>query len=231
MAFSIPSDLRGIVLYWWKIIDRPQVVKDHLYNFIAFELYLTTLNKAKKMVEQAIKMGFLQEDDSMEYVSLTKDLQQELESWQIAGREKALKIQEQLEKDWLSDKKVTINQRYNALLVDLIDPAIFEKSGTMRASWIKLESTINDPKIQGTARDYDENDNKVVYPFQIDLSDKIIAHNCPDFINLRQSKKQLCDHLGRVIIKLFSSDPEKTVELLETIVHNKSQWRFDAKLA
>ena len=88
MVFTIPSDLRDIVLYWWKIIDRPNIYLDDLYNFLAFGLFLASMDKAKSIVQEAIKLKFLIENKETESVKLSKSLETEFNAWQNSAKEK-----------------------------------------------------------------------------------------------------------------------------------------------
>ncbi len=226
MSLASPADLRNLVLHWWKIIDQPHILKDQLSNFIAFDLYLTSLEKAKIMIHQAIAQNFLVEDTSLEYVALSPELRQDFLQWQEAGKKKARKIQSLLNQTWRPNPSITTDQRYHALLVDLIDVAVLERSKKMRASRINLESPDFQGKVTGYAREKNENGKDEQYPILIDIPSRKIIHNCPEFISQRMPYKQFCVHLGKVIIKLYLEDKEATITLLEDMVHHREKWVF-----
>ena len=226
MKFSPPTDLRGIMLYLWKIIDNPRILKDTLNNFIAFDLSLTTLNKAKKMVEQAIKQGYLLEDSTLEYVKLNDNLEKEFIQWQNSGKLKVKEIQKILDTTWRPKTKISVNQHYLALLVDLIDPSIYDQATKLRSSAIKILQNDFDTEISGKIKENHGEGDAQIYPFEINIKKKELNHTCPDFINIRSKKKKFCSHLGRLIIKLYAKEPEQTVALLKNIVYNREKWQF-----
>ena len=226
MKFSPPTDLRGIMLYLWKIIDNPRILKDTLNNFIAFDLSLTTLNKAKKMVEQAVKQGYLLEDSTLEYVKLNDDLEKEFLEWQNNGKLKVKEIQKILDTNWRPNAIISVNQHYLALLVDLIDPSIYDQGAKLRSSAVKILQNNFDTEISGNVKEnLGENDTQI-YPFEINIENQQISHSCPDFVNNRCKKKKFCLHLGRLVIKLYAKEPELTVSLLKNIVYNREKWQF-----
>ena len=85
---SPPTELSEMVLYWWKILASPSINLDKLHHFIAFELFLYSLPKTKKIVQQAIRLGHLVEDEDLEEVSLSSTLKQKYQDWQDQGTEK-----------------------------------------------------------------------------------------------------------------------------------------------
>ena len=226
MKFSPPTDLRGIMLYLWKIIDNPRILKDTLNNFIAFDLSLTTLDKAKKMVEQAIKQGYLLEDSTLEYVNLNEDLEKEFNEWQNNGKIKVKDIQKILDTNWRPDAKISINQHYLALLVDLIDPSIYDQATKLRSSTIQILQKDFETEISGNAKEKQEENDVQIYPFAINVKNQEIIHNCPDFNKFRCKNKKFCLHLGRLVIKLYAKEPDQTVSLLKNLVYNREKWQF-----
>ena len=226
MAFAIPSDLKDIVLHWWKIIDQPKINIDELYNFIAFELFLAPLEKTKKIVQQAIRMEHLVENKELETVSLSHMLQNEFDTWQENGILKAKSMAAALNQPWRPKEELTQNMTYEALESDLIDVSVREKAGKIRSSAVTLDNLEFSQLIEGSVKQKDNDGNPLFFPFKIDLKARKIIHKCPEYDSLRKSQKSFCIHLGRVLMKLYSKDKEKTILLLRDIVDHKSQWIF-----
>ncbi len=226
MAFTIPSELKDIVLHWWKIIDRPQIHLDELCNFIAFDLYLAPLEKTKIIVQQAIRLHYLKENTDLESVSLSKELQTEFDAWQEKGVLKAKTMAAALAQPWRPKVELTQNMTYEALESDLIDVSVKEKAGKIRASAVTLEGLDFATSIHGHVKEKDKTGSPILYPFAINIKDRTILHQCPEYDSLRKNQKRFCTHLGRVIMKLYSKDKEKTIELLHDIVNHKHKWTF-----
>ncbi|UYP46212.1 hypothetical protein NEF87_002497 [Candidatus Lokiarchaeum ossiferum] len=227
MAFTIPSDLKNIVLHWWKIIDQPEINVDELYNFIAFDLFLAPLEKTKKIVQQAIHLEYLSENKESESISLSDELQQEFLTWQEKGILKAKTMAAALAQSWRPPIDITPSMTYQALLSDLVDVSVLEKAGKIRSSAVSLDLVAFDDKIEGIVKSKDDGGISQSYRFKIDVKARSISHSCPEYNSLRKSQKQFCIHIARIFMKLFVKDSEKTIELLRNIVYQKSLWFFE----
>lgn len=227
MAFAIPSDLKNIVLHWWKIIDQPEINIDELYNFIAFDLFLAPLEKTKKIVQQAIHLEYLSEDKERESVSLSGELQQEFTTWQEKGILKAKTMAAALAQQWRPPIEITQNMTYQALLSDLVDVSVLEKAGKIRSSAVSLDLDEFSSVIEGSVKSKDKDGNSQLYPFKIDVKAHSISHSCPEYDSLRKSQKQFCIHISRVFMKLYVKDKEQTIKLMRKIVYKKSSWFFE----
>lgn len=227
-----PTELSEMVLYWWKILASPSINLDKLHHFIAFELFLYPLPKTKKIVKQAIRLGYLIEDEDVEEVSLSHDLRQKYQEWQDHGTEKFLEMRDILSRRRAPKLEVTTNMQYEALKSDLVDIPVEKKASKILASSIEITQLDFSEDIIGNAIEYiassdtNEEDQEVQYPFSISLRTQTINHNCPEYLSLRQPQKKFCVHLARLLMKLYRKDAKNTIKLVTDIVTNRVQWKF-----
>ena len=224
---SPPTELSEMVLYWWKILASPSINLDKLNHFIAFELFLYPLPKTKKIVKQAIRLGYLVENEDLEEVSLSSALKQKYQEWQDQGTEKIQEMRAILARKRIPTLEITANMQYEALKSDLVDILVEKKASKLLGSSIQIKQLDFSSGIVGYAREMIVSpEQEVKYPFSILPHKKIIKHNCPEYLSLRQHQKKFCVHLARMLMKLYSKDAESTTELIRDIVSNRLQWQF-----
>ncbi|MBD3256464.1 MAG: DUF2240 family protein, partial [Candidatus Lokiarchaeota archaeon] len=80
MDLSKPRTHSDLILYIWKIIDLPKILKDELAFHISFVLYLMNYDKAKKLIKTSLEKNLLIEHDG--YLGLSSELEKKLEWWQ-----------------------------------------------------------------------------------------------------------------------------------------------------
>ncbi len=226
MTFAIPSDLRQMVLYWWKIIDQPSINIDDLYNFIAFDLYLDTFENAKIYVQKAINSNFLIENEQKETIQLSNELESEFNMWQEEGRNKAQKARSIINQKWNKSFEISDNLIYDVCRMDLLDNIDIANAGRIRSSFLSIDKLDFTDKIAGKIKDKSENGKEIIYPFIIDIRNSKIIHECPEYSQVKKNQKKFCRHLGRVLMKLYSSEKTETINLIKKIVNNKDQWEF-----
>ena len=229
---SPPTELSEMVLYWWKILASPSINLDKLYYFITLELFLYPLPKTKKIVKQAIRLGYLVEDEDIEEVSLSQDLQQKYQDWQDHGTEKFHEMRKLLSIRRAPKLEITTNMQYEALKSDLVDIPVEKKASKLLGSSIKINQLDFSTSIVGYANDFiassdsNDEDQEVQYPFSISRPTHSIKHNCPEYLTLRKPQKKFCVHLARLLMTLYRKDAINTKELVEDIVTNRLQWNF-----
>ena len=226
MNFAVPADLEGQVLYWWKIVDKPTILLDELHNFIAFDLFLASLEKTKATVRNAIAKGLLVEEGDSELIRLAPPLAEKFAKWQENGHEKVLKMHKTLRHSWRLPLEITQNLTYSALLSDIIDISVYERAGKIRASAIKLSQEDFTQGIVGRALEYDADDNEIFFDFTIDPKNRVIHHACPDYLAVRKEQKTLCAHLARVFMKLYANNDTATFALVNDLVRHRDAWSF-----
>ncbi len=229
MAFTPPSNLKDLVLYWWKIIDRPKIQRDHLVNYISFDLSMFKLNETKKILNEGIKRGYLMENKKKEEIQLAKALKKEFSEWQEEGVKIRQKMLAKLNHTWRENMEITENMVFQVLKDDLIDPKVEESAKKIRSSQIKIESADLSGKIKGKVKDTNDEGNEILYPFVINTENKTIIHKCPMFVQVHREKKNFCRHLARLIMKLYVKNKEETKQILEDIIENKQDWSFQVK--
>jgi hypothetical protein len=79
----------------------------------------------------------------------------------------------------------------------------------------------NEIKIQNSSDDFIKADIRR-YSIELDLENRIIKHNCSDWIKGMNSKR-VCKHVGKLFLLL---PRERTKRLLKDIWINKDKWKF-----
>ncbi len=217
MVMKAPSKLDALLLYWWKIIDRPEISKEELQNFIAFDLYTFSLDMTKKKLQQGIDEEYLIYDPITEILKLNPALQSDFDQWQAGGRKKTKKMLNFLQKPWRDPIKFDGAQKYKIFLADLIDPITQSQASKILSSAVKIVDPDFAQLLSGTIQDYN---------FTINPKTHQITHNCPEFQSYRIKSKTFCVHLARVIMKLYTKNPEETCILIRNIVRQKDEWVF-----
>ncbi len=229
MSFTPPKSLKELMLYCWRIIDRPLVQKEFLINYLSFDLSLFPLNKTKRIIQEAIKRGYLHENNKTEQIRLTPPMKEQFEQWQTHGFEKMQKMRELLKREWRVPMEIDEEFLFQIFRDEVMEQTVQEKAKVYRGSYISLEEVDFDAKISGTVKDY-VGDDEVYYPFVISKRNRTISHTCPMFKNVHKDNRHLCVHLARTFSKLKVKDSQKTFELLENIVDNKNEWDFNANV-
>ncbi|MHA1522285.1 MAG: hypothetical protein ACTSRK_19100 [Promethearchaeota archaeon] len=217
MVMKAPAKLDALLLYWWKIIDRPEISKEELQNFIAFDLYTFSLDGTKKKLQQGIDEGFLIYDPITEILKLNPTLQSEFDQWQAGGRKKTKKMLKLLQKPWRDPITFDDAQKYKIFLADLVDPITQSQASKILSSAVKIVDSDFAQLLSGTIQDY---------KFTINPKTHQIKHNCSEFQSYRVKNKTFCIHLARVIMKLYTDNPEETHILIRNIVRQKNEWEF-----
>ena len=101
------------------------------------------------------------------------------------------------------------------LILELTDEGRLERSRTINEEELYIEKA-TDEHVLATIREY---------TVEIDIINKVIAHNCDDW-KKGLDNKRLCKHL----CKLFLSLPrEQSVQILTDIIDKKRNWKFQNK--
>ena len=225
MNLVVPrNNVSELVLYIWKIIDLPNISKKDLLYKISFELFLLTPEKANFFINKCIKSKFLIEDNKRS-ISLTSSLEKKLKSWYETRKDEILSniqvthkntnIKESLmEKETITygvllkdfSDKGTLN-RAISVSDDAFDVSIFDfKAGKIKAKVIGMQ--------------------KGVYDIDIDVNNKVVYHNCHDFVTKRAEYKKFCKHLIKLFLLLKERNKGSATSFLKEIVLNIDEWSF-----
>ena len=225
MNLVVPrNNVSELVLYIWKIIDLPNISKKDLLYKISFELFLLTPEKANFFINKCIKSKFLIEDNKRS-ISLTSSLEKKLKSWHETRKDEILSniqvthkntnIKESLmEKETITygvllkdfSDKGTLN-RAISVSDDAFDVSIFDfKAGKIKAKVIGMQ--------------------KGVYDIDIDVNNKVVYHNCHDFVTKRAEYKKFCKHLIKLFLLLKERNKGSATSFLKEIVLNIDEWSF-----
>lgn len=225
MNLSVPrNNASELVLYIWKVIDLPNISRKDLFYKISFDLFLMTPEKATLFINKCIKSKVLIEDDKKR-ISITSSLKKKLKSWhnvrkdEISSRIKATRkstsVKGKLEENEIinygvllkafSDKG-TLN-RAISVSDDAFDITAFDfKAGKIKA------------KVAGT--------QKGVYDINIDIKNKVVYHDCHDFVSKRAENKKFCKHLTKLFLILKERNEGLATGFLKELAINIDEWSF-----
>jgi hypothetical protein len=99
------------------------------------------------------------------------------------------------------------------LLLELTDQGRFDRGSEIKDEEIILDE-ITDKHIISTIREY---------TVKVDLSERIISHNCDDW-KKGVGIKRLCKHLCKLFLIL---QEEQSLQILEDLVNEKGKWNFE----
>ncbi|TXT66157.1 MAG: hypothetical protein BAJALOKI1v1_330016 [Promethearchaeota archaeon] len=227
MNLSLPKkDPSELMLYLWKIQDLPKISEKELLYLISFELFLVSPQKALQLIQNCLKNNILikHPDDTL---SLNKDLETTLTRWQ-QERKKQIVKREQLK----AQKKTTLTKYqkqptsdFNVLLKAFLDKGTINRAVAVSEDAFDIQTLdfgggVLIAKVKGSKTE--------PYHIEINTKEKILAHDCHDFVSRRSKNKQFCKHLARLFLLLKEKDSEGTIEMLNEIAESVSKWNFGA---
>ncbi len=69
---------------------------------------------------------------------------------------------------------------------------------------------------------------KIPYIIDINISEKVIKHNCRDFQSKRAENKKFCKHLAKLFLLLKIQNADLASYFLESITIEINNWNFQA---
>ena len=225
MNLTVPrNNVSELVLYVWKIIDLPNISKKDLLYKISFDIFLLTPEKATLFINKCIESKLLIEDDQKS-LSLTSSLEKKLKYWQkirndeISSNIKATRKNTSV-KEMLVEKE---NVNYGVLLKAFSDKgtltrAISVSEDAFDITTFDFKAGKIKAKVIGT--------QKGVYDINIDVNNKIVYHNCHDFVTKRAENKKFCKHLTKLFLLLKERNEGSVTGFLKELAINIDEWNF-----
>ena len=225
MNFAIPrGNTSEMVLHIWKIIALPSIQQDDLLHKISFELFLFSPKEAKEFINVAIHKGYLMIDDD-ERIKLSESLSFELNKWHEKRKayisEKRKDVNDL--KEFTNESKNNDINKFKILLKALLDKgtinrAVTESDSAYKFSFIDSGQKIIKAEVQGS--------QKIPYTIEINISEKVIKHNCHDFRAKRAVNKKFCKHLAKLFLLLKIKNADLASHFLESITRDINVWEF-----
>jgi len=223
--FAIPrGNTSEMVLHIWKIITLPYIQQDDLLSKITFELFLFSPKEAKEFINGAIHKGYLTLEGDEE-IKLSESLALELNKWQT---ERKLHISKKMEainnlKRTEVESKNNDGNKFKILLKALLDKgtinrAVLESNSAYKFILIDSKNNIIKAEVQGS--------QKIPYTIDINVSEKAIEHNCPDFRTKRAEHKKFCKHIAKLFLLLKIKNEDLASYVLESITKDINNWNF-----
>lgn len=222
MNFAIPrGNTSEMVLHIWKIIELPSIPQDDLLYKISFKLFLFSPKEAKEFINVAIHKGYLILK-SDERIKLSESLALELKKWHEKRKTHISKKIKNLNEFTDESKNNNIN-KFKILLKALLDKgtinrAVIESDSAYEFRCIDSGQKIIKAEVQGS--------QKIPYNIEINISEKVIKHNCHDFRTKRAVNKKFCKHLAKLFLLLKIKNADLASYFLESITKDINNWNF-----
>ncbi|HUW90780.1 MAG TPA: hypothetical protein VMV43_09700 [Candidatus Nanopelagicaceae bacterium] len=225
MNFAIPrGNTLEMVFHIWKIIELPSIQQDDLLRKISFELFLFSPKEAKEFINMAIHKGYLILEGDVR-IKLSESLALELNKWH---EKRKTHISEKIKdvndlKEFTNESKNNGINKFNLLLIALLDKgtinrAVAESDSAYKFGLIDSAQKIIKAEVQGS--------QKIPYNIDINISEKVIKHNCHDFRTKRAVNKKFCKHLAKLFLLLKSKNADLASYFLESITKDINNWKF-----
>jgi len=228
MNLAIPkTHASEVILHIWKIIDLPNISKKDLLYILSFDLFIWPPDKAIIFVNKCIKSKFLIEDEKKN-VSLAPNLKKKLKAWHVDSFQEISYNLEISRKNKSVIEMVGKNEKdeYGILL------KAFSDKGT-----INRATSVSEDAFDITTFDYKTGkiiakvagSQKGAYKIIIDTNEKIICHDCQDFISKRMMNQKFCKHLTRLFLLLKERDKNSATDFLKEFARSIDYWNFTDK--
>jgi len=223
--FAIPrGNTSEMVLHIWKIIELPSIQQDDFLHVISFELFLFSPKEAKEFIKTAIHEGYLILEGD-ERIKLSKSLALKLNKWH---EKRKTYISEKIKdvndfNEFSNESKNKDVNKFKILLKALLDKgtinrAVAESDSAYKFNTFDSKQKIIKAEVQGS--------QKIPYNIDINISEKVIKHNCLDFQTKRAENKKFCKHLAKLFLLLKIKNADLATYFLESITKDINNWKF-----
>ncbi|MFX0038950.1 MAG: hypothetical protein ACFFAB_06395 [Candidatus Heimdallarchaeota archaeon] len=224
MNLAIPRDNPSeMLLYIWKIIDLPFILRKDLLYRLSFELFLDPPEKVQKFINKCIEDRLLIKDDNQNF-RLSKDLNNQLLGWQdkrqievIQKIKTASKI-ERLKNDISKD-----STNFSVLINAFADKGTLNRSVSVSDTAFEMLSY---DRAKGLIKSKVKGSKEESYLIEINTNKKIIRHNCHDFESRRAENKKFCKHLIKLFLLLKDKNENLAEFFLNKIAEDIDLWDF-----
>ncbi|MFX1431586.1 MAG: hypothetical protein ACFFCY_15585 [Promethearchaeota archaeon] len=224
MNLAIPRDNPSeMLLYIWKIIDLPFILRKDLLYRLSFELFLDPPEKVQKFINKCIEDRLLIKDDNQNF-RLSKDLNNQLLAWQdkrqievIQKIKTASKI-ERLKNDISKD-----STNFSVLINAFADKGTLNRSVSVSDTAFEMLSY---DRAKGLIKSKVKGSKEESYLIEINTNKKIIRHNCHDFESRRAENKKFCKHLIKLFLLLKDKNENLAEFFLNKIAEDIDLWDF-----
>jgi hypothetical protein len=225
MNLKIPKkDPSELMLYLWKIFDLPQISEKDLLYLISFELLLVSPEQALKLIQNSLKKNILIKNSDTT-ISLNKELQNKLSTWQKKRKNKIIKNEKmnaERQATLIKFKKESKSD-FNVVLKAFLDKGTINRAVTVSEDAfnfliVDLDKRMIEATVSGS--------KKKPYIIQIDMNNKTLKHDCHDFITRRSKNKKFCKHLTKFFLILKDKNEDLAIKVLNTIADSIPNWEF-----
>ncbi|MFX0029310.1 MAG: hypothetical protein ACFE8B_08880 [Candidatus Hermodarchaeota archaeon] len=227
MNLAIPRENNTeLLVYLWKIIDLPNIKLNDLLYRISYELFLLPPDRGKDFIKNCLKDNLLTEDDNGN-LSLSPSLNERLIKWQKRRKKEILKKMESVEK---KDRLATSIEHDQKSSFSIFIKSFAEKGTINRAVNISnnafeikefdKERSIIKSSVVGSKEES--------YYLEINLENKLLLHNCHDFITRKSKVKHFCKHLVKFFLLLREKFPITAETLIKDLGDHIDKWEFSS---
>ncbi|MBN2155073.1 MAG: hypothetical protein JW776_03425 [Candidatus Lokiarchaeota archaeon] len=212
----------------WKILGITGIPINDLVYEISYKLNLpyrpaTVIKKIQEALTQGIlkekdKILFLNQDDMNSILDEQHNMEKKVSNMQVPWN----RFEESYD-TWMNstERKTEIRDKkslkINSVIKKVMNEDAIEKGKEIPIS--QYHPILIEKGIEGIIH------NKNMYNFKIDLQNKIILHNCSEFIH-HLSEKYLCKHFFRIFMYLKVKDMDLLKDILISLLEEKNRWQF-----
>ncbi|MBD3197466.1 MAG: hypothetical protein GF317_20605 [Candidatus Lokiarchaeota archaeon] len=225
MNLQIPrNDNSKLMIYIWKIIGIPKIKREELIYEISFNLFLMTPHKALETIQKSISEGILVENEDNS-LSLSKTLSGKLNRWQQERKNEIQQREEHIQKRGkiVANFEKESSSDFNTILKAFLDKGTINRAVTVSDSAFNLK-TID--KKEGKIEAEVAGSKEDPYYIKISKNNKILSHNCHDFVSRRAPDKKFCKHLAKLFLLLKEKEESFSIKFLNYIANYINEWEF-----
>ncbi|MFW9969147.1 MAG: hypothetical protein ACFFDF_03025 [Candidatus Odinarchaeota archaeon] len=224
MNFAIPrKNISEMLLYIWKIIDLPSISYNDLLFRISFDLFLEPPEKAKIFINKCVENNLLIKEKNQN-LKLSKNLYLQIKNWQ---KERKIEILEKMKAaimvTSLKNNMSKESTHFNILINAFVDKGTLNRSVSISDNDFEiLEYDLS----KGIIRSKVKGSQEEPYIIEIDTKNKILQHNCSDFMKRKAENKKFCKHLAKLFLLLKNKNERIAEFFLTDLAEHIDLWDF-----
>ncbi|MFX0002258.1 MAG: hypothetical protein ACFE9C_14120 [Candidatus Hodarchaeota archaeon] len=226
MNLAIPrNNPSEMLLYIWKIIDLPFILRKDLLYRISFDLFLDPPEKVEKFIDKCIDDKLLIKDYNQNF-RLSEDLNNQLLNWQEKRKIEVLqKIKTASKIERLKNDISKDSTNFSVLINAFVDKGTLNRSVSISDAAFEM---LRYDRSKGYIKSKVKGSKEESYQIEIDINNKIIRHNCHDFETRRAENKKFCKHLIKLFLLLKDKNESLGEFFLSKIAEDIDLWDFTA---
>lgn len=227
MNLAIPrGSNEELLFYIWKIIDLPNIELTDLLFRISFELFLLPPDQGKKFIDNCLKDKLLSEDDNGS-LNLSTSLNERLAQWQKGRKKEIIDNIKSATKNSLLTTHIENDNKssFSVFLKSFADKGTLNRAVNILDNAFEMKDIDDEKSVLLSSVKGSKEDS---YYIEFNLKNKLLKHNCHDFITRKSKQKQFCKHLVKYFLLLKERFPTSTETLIKDLGENIDKWEFSS---